>query len=158
MAAEKAGWGTPLPKGHGRGIACFSGYGSYVAHVVELSVINGQIKLHRMIGVVDCGLAINPSGVEAQIQGAMTDGLSTALRAQITIDKGGAVESSWTDFNWMTLDAMPKVEVYRIESNSSPGGMGEPGYPSAPAAVANAVCAATGRKVRRFPIRLEELA
>jgi isoquinoline 1-oxidoreductase beta subunit len=157
-AAEKSGWDTPLPKGHGRGIACFSGYGSYVAHVVELSVENGQIKLRRVVAAVDCGLAINPKGVEAQIQGAITDGLSTALRAQITIDKGGVVQTSWPSFKWMTLDAMPVVEVHRVESPNSPGGMGESGYPSAPAAVANAIAAATGKKVRKFPIKLEELA
>lgn len=158
LAAEKAGWGKPLPKGHAQGIACFAGYGTYVAHVCELSVTNGMIKLHRMIGAVDCGLAINPKGVEAQIQGAMSDGMSTALRAAITIDKGGAAQNSWTDYNWMTLDAMPVVEVYRVESDHGSGGMGEPGYPSSPAAVANAVCAATGKKVRRFPINLDELA
>lgn len=156
-AAEKSGWGTALPKGRGRGIACFAGYGSYAAHVIELSVEGKKINLHRAVCVVDCGTAVNPKGVEAQMQGACTDGLSTALRAAITIDKGGVVEGSWPDFQWMTLDAMPKVEVYIIPSAESPGGMGEPGYPSAPAAVANAVFAASGKRVRKFPIKVEEL-
>jgi isoquinoline 1-oxidoreductase subunit beta len=158
VAAEKAGWGTPLPKGHGRGIACFAGYGSYAAHVIELSVAPDGINLHRAVIAVDCGLAINPKGVEAQIQGACTDGLSTALRAAITIDKGGAVESSWTTYNWMTMDAMPKIEVHIVPGSTEPGGMGEPGYPSCPPAVANAVFAATGKRVRKFPIKIEELA
>ncbi len=158
LAAEKAGWGKPLPKGHARGIACFSGYGSHAAHVVELSVVNGEVKLHRVVAAVDCGLAINPKGVEAQIQGAITDGLSTALRAQITIDKGGVVQTSWTGFKWMTLDAMPVVEVHVVPSTGASGGMGETGYPSVPAAVANAIAAATGKKVRKFPIKISELA
>jgi isoquinoline 1-oxidoreductase beta subunit len=156
-AAAKAGWGTALPSGRGRGIACFAGYGSYAAHVIELSVEGNKIKLHRAICVVDCGTAVNPKGVEAQMQGACTDGLSTALRAAITIDKGGVVENSWPDFQWMTLDAMPKVEVFIIPSNENPGGMGEPGYPSVPAAVANAIFAATGKRVRKFPIKIDEL-
>ncbi len=157
VAAEKADWTKPLPTGHGRGIACFDGYGSYAAHVIELSVEGDKIKLHRAVCVVDCGTAVNPKGVEAQLQGACTDGLSTALRAAITIDKGGVVESSWPDFQWMTLDAMPKVEVTIIPSQEAPGGMGEVGYPSVAPAVANAVFAATGKRVRKFPIKVEEL-
>ncbi len=156
-AAEKAGWGTPLPAGHGRGIACFEGYGSYAAHVIELSVENGQIKLHRAVCVVDCGIAVNPTGVEAQMQGACTDGLATALSAAITIRNGSVVENNWSNFLWMRLDGMPKVEVHIIPSAEAPGGMGEPGYPSVPPAVANALFAATGKRVRKFPIKLDEL-
>jgi isoquinoline 1-oxidoreductase beta subunit len=156
-AADKAGWGQLLAAGHAQGLACFGGYGSFVAHVVELSVTGSEIKLHRAVAVVDCGVAINPRGVEALAQGGLTDGLSTALRAEITIAKGGAKQNSWTDYRWMTMDAMPVVEVYRIESSESPGGMGEPPYPSAAPAVANAVFAATGKRVRKFPIRIEEL-
>ena len=157
VAAEKAGWGKPLPAGHGRGIACFEGYGSFAAHVIELSIENNKIKLHRAICVVDCGTAVNPKGVEAQMQGACTDGLSTALRSAITIKNGGVVENSWTDFQWMTLDAMPKVEVTIITGTGGPGGMGEVGYPSVAPAVANALFAVTGKRVRKFPIQLSEL-
>jgi len=157
VAAEKSGWKTPLPAGHGRGIACFSGYGSYAAHVIELSVENNKIKLHKATCVVDCGVAVNPKGVEAQMQGACTDGLSTALRAAITIDKGGVVENSWPDFGWMTLNAMPKIDVTIIQGSDHPGGMGEVGYPSVAPAVANALFAATGKRVRKFPIKLQEL-
>lgn len=157
-AAAKAGWGKSLPAGHGRGIACFRGYGSYAAHVIELSVVGKTIKLIRAVCVIDCGIAVNPKGVEAQMQGACTDGLSTALRAAITIKNGGVAESSWPDYQWMTLDAMPKVEVFIVPSGEDPGGMGEPGYPSVAPALANAIFAATGKRVRKFPIQIDELA
>jgi len=156
-AAEKAGWGKTLPAGHGLGIACFSGYGSCAAHVAEVSIVNNEVKVHRMVAVVDCGLAINPKGVEAQLQGGCVDGLSTALRAAITIDKGGVVENSWTDYRWMSMEAMPVIESEIVASTSDSGGMGEVGYPSVPPAVANAVFAATGKRVRKFPIKIEEL-
>lgn len=157
-AAEKAGWGKPLPAGHGRGIACFEGYGSYAAHVVEVSIEKDKVKLHRAVSVVDCGVAINPSGVEAQMQGACSDGLSTALKAAITIKNGGAEQTSYFDFEWLRMDEAPRVEVHVIESGDNPGGMGEVGYPSVAPAVANAVAAATGKRVRKFPIKLSELA
>lgn len=157
LAAAKGDWGKPLPAGWGRGIACFEGYGSFAAHVVELSVEGGQIKLHRAVCAIDCGRAINPRGVEAIAQGGCSDGLATALRAAITIDKGGVVERSWPNYRWMTLDAMPVVEVHLVDSQEEPGGMGEPVYPSVPPAVANALFAATGKRVRKFPIKLNEL-
>ena len=157
-AAEKSGWHDPLPAGHGRGIACFKGSGSYAAHVIELSVEGNKIKLHKATCVVDCGIAVNPKGVEAQMQGACTDGLSTALRAAITIDKGGVVEGSWTDYQWMTLNAMPKIDVTILQGADHPGGMGEVGYPSVAPAVANAIFAAVGKRVRKFPIKISELA
>jgi len=157
-AAEKSGWHDPLPAGHGRGIACFRGYGSYAAHVIELSVEGNKVKLHKATCVVDCGLAVNPKGVEAQMQGACTDGLSTALRAAINIENGGVVEGSWTDYQWMTLNAMPKIDVTILQGADHPGGMGEVGYPSVAPAVANAVAAATGKRVRKFPIKISELA
>ncbi len=156
-AAEKSGWGTPLPKGSGRGIACFSGYGSAAAHVVELTVKGDEIKLDRVVAVVDVGVAINPKGVEAQLQGACCDGLSTALRAAITVEKGTIVQGSWDSYLWMTPDAMPKVEAYVLQSGGNPGGMGETGYPSVSPAVANAVFAATGKRARKFPIVVSEL-
>lgn len=154
--AEKSGWGQPLPKGVGRGIACFQGYGSYAAHVVELSVVGKEIKLHKVWVGIDCGVAFNPLGVEAVAQGGCSDGLSTALRAAINVDKGAIVESNWDEFKWMRMDAAPVIDV-TILQGGSPGGMGEPVYPSTPAAVANAVFAATGKRVRKFPIKVAEL-
>jgi isoquinoline 1-oxidoreductase beta subunit len=124
---------------------------------VELSVQGDKIKLHRVVAVIDPGFVVNESGVEAQMQGACVDGLSTSLRAAITIEKGGVKEASWPDYRWMTMDAMPKIEVHILPNSSEPGGMGEPGYPSGPPALANAVFAATGKRVRKFPIKVSEL-
>ncbi len=157
-AAEKGDWGKPLPAGTGRGIACFAGYGSYAAHCIEVTVTNNQIKLNRVVAVMDCGIAINPKGVEAQVQGACVDGLSTALFAEITVEDGQIKQKNFNRYRWMTMDEMPKIEVVILENGDSPGGLGEPGYPSCPPAVANAVAAATGKRVRRFPIRVDELA
>jgi isoquinoline 1-oxidoreductase beta subunit len=157
MAADKAGWGKPLPKGSGRGIACFSGYGSCIAHVVEVTVKSGKIKLDKAVAVVDVGTAVNPRGVEAQVQGAFCDGISTALKAAITIDKGGAVESNWDSYEWAQMGDVPPMEVFVVDSGGAFGGMGEVGYPSGPPAIGNAIFAATGKRVRKFPVKIEEL-
>jgi len=156
-AAQKAGWGTPLPAGHARGMAIFNGYNSPICHVVELSVEGDKIKLHRVVAAVDPGLVINPRGVEGQIQSGTCDGLSAALRALITIEKGGVKQQTFWDYEWMTFDAMPPVEVYILSNNHEPGGIGEVGVPSTAPAVANAVFAATGKRVRRLPIKISEL-
>ncbi len=157
VVEEKSGWSKPLATGLSRGVACFNGYGGRTAHVVELSIADGEVKLHRVVCVVDCGYAINPKSVEAQMQGACVDGLSTALFAEITIENGGVVQSNPLDYKWTRMNHMPKVEVYVLENDPNPAGMGETGYPGVPAAVANAVTAATGKRVRKFPNRLDEL-
>jgi len=157
MAADKVGWDKPLPPGSGRGIACFNGYLAAIAHVVELTVKGDEIHVDRVVAVIDVGMAVNPRGIEAQIQGCISDGLATALRAEITVDKGEIVQSSWDNYLWMTPEAMPKVEVYIIQTGDKVAGMGETGYPSVPPAVANAVFAATGKRVRKFPIKVSEL-
>jgi isoquinoline 1-oxidoreductase beta subunit len=156
-AAQKAGWGEKLPKGMGRGIACFDGYGSCIAHVVDVEVKGREIRVVRMVAVVDPGTAINPRGIEAQVQGGFTDGLATALKAAITIAKGGAVESNWDGYEWARISDSPEMKIYVEPSGGNFGGMGEVGYPSAPAAIANAVFAATGKRTRKFPIKVEEL-
>lgn len=158
IAAKNGDWGKPLPKGSGRGIACFgSGWNTKVAHVVELSVEKGKIRVHRVVAAVDCGLVINPKGVQAMMMGGIGDGLSTSLGAGITIKNGGVVQNSWTDYPWLTMDQAPAVEIHVVDSDRDSGGMGEPPYPAVPPAVANAVFAATGKRVRRFPIKLDEL-
>lgn len=155
--AEKAQWGKSMPKGSGQGIACFEGYGSRIAHVVEVTVKDDTVRVDRMVAVVDAGTTINPRGVEAQIQGGFMDGLATALYAEITIDGGATVESNWSDYGWTRMTDTPKMEIFIEDSGGAFGGMGEVGYPSVPAAIANAVFAATGKRVRKFPIRISEL-
>jgi isoquinoline 1-oxidoreductase beta subunit len=154
MCGEKAGWGKPLPKGWGRGVACFSGYGSSIAQIAEVEVkSSGAVKVHRVVAVVDCGLAVNPLGVEAQVQGATVDAVATTLFSEITIGGGGVEQSSFADFGWARMADAPKVEVHIIAEGDSPGGIGEVGYPAAPPAIANAIFAASGKRVRKLPVR-----
>ncbi len=156
--AEKAGWGKALPAGHGMGVAVFKGYGSYAAHVAEVSVKGDAIKVVRVVCAVDPGIAVNPRGVEAQIQGAIIDGVATALKVSITLEKGLAAETSYFDYNWARIGDAPKTEVHIVESgDNSPGGMGEVGYPSVIPAIANAIAAVTGKRARKFPIKVSEL-
>ena len=156
-AAKAGDWGKPLGAGSGRGIACESDVGSFAAHVVELTVRRNKIQLDRVTCVVDCGLVINPKTVEAQMQGACVDALATALRAEITVDKGAIVQSNFRDYEWARMNDMPEVQVIIIDSTAESGGVGEVGYPSVMPAFANALFVATGKRVRKFPIRIEEL-
>jgi isoquinoline 1-oxidoreductase beta subunit len=139
-------------------VACFNSYGGRTVHVVELSIKDNEVKLHRVVCCVDTGISLNPLGVEAQMQGACVDGLATALFAEITIDGGAVVQSNPLDYEWVRMNHLPKIEVHVVESGAEMCGMGELGYPGVPAAVASAVHAATGKRVRKFPIRLSELA
>jgi len=157
LAAEKSGWGTPPPAGHFRGIACgpHAFYGSYVAHVAEVSVTrDAAVRLHRIVCAIDCGIAVNPETIEAQIEGAIVYGLSAALKGEITIEGGRAVQGNFDDYPLLTMDEMPEVEVHIVPSAEPPEGIGEPGLPPAAPAVVNAVFAATGKRIRRLPIRL----
>lgn len=152
-AATRAEWTKPLPKGWGRGIACTDAY-SYIAHVVEVSFSDsGVLKVERVVAVVDCGVAINPMGVEAQIQGACVDALSTALKAAITIEKGAVKQSTYADYEWLRMNEMPKIEVHILPSTQPPRGMGEAGFPSVSPALCNAIFNATGKRIRTLPIQ-----
>lgn len=157
-AAELAEWTKPLPKGWGRGIACTNAYSS-VAHVVEVSVSPiGALKVERIIAVVDCGIAVNPMSVEAQMQGAAVDALSTAIKAEITVEKGAIKQSTFIDYEWLRINEMPKIEVHIMPSTSSPSGMGEAGFPSVSPALCNAIFNATGIRVRSLPIQKTALS
>ncbi|HEU4381906.1 MAG TPA: xanthine dehydrogenase family protein molybdopterin-binding subunit [Anaeromyxobacteraceae bacterium] len=153
LAAEKAGWGTALPPGRGRGIACYTSFGSHVAEVAEVSVEKGRVRVHRVVAAVDCGQALNPDSVEHQIEGAMVYGLSAVLRGEITVDKGAVVQGNFDDQEPLRIHEMPAVEVHRVPSQEAPGGLGEPGVPPIAPAVANALFAGTGKRFRRLPIR-----
>lgn len=153
LAATKAGWGTPLPKGRGRGIAVFKSFESYVAQVAEVSMrANGTVRVHRVVCAVDCGPVVNPDTVEAQMQSGIVYGLTAALKGAITIDKGRVVQGNFNDYPMLTMNEMPVVEVHIVQSDESQGGVGEPGTPPIAPAVCNAVFALTGKRVRKLPI------
>jgi isoquinoline 1-oxidoreductase beta subunit len=160
VVAEKSGWGgAELGKGRGRGVAVFSGYGSFIAQVAEVRVeANDEIHVERVVSAVDCGLAVNPLSVQAQVEGGTMDAVATTLFAAITIANGGVVESNFADFGWARMADAPRMEVHIVPSSAQVGGMGEVGYPAAQAAIANAVLAATGKRLRKLPARLHGLS
>jgi isoquinoline 1-oxidoreductase beta subunit len=158
LAAEKAGWGKPLPKGQGRGIAAFYSFQSYTAAVAEASVQNGSVKLHRLVYAVDCGRPINPEGIRAQVESAAIYGLSAALHDAITIKEGRVEQSNFNDYQMPRISETPKTEVHVVLSKEEPTGIGEPGLPVVAPAMCNAIFAATGKRIRRLPIRSEDLA
>ena len=154
LAAEKADWGAPLGRGQGRGVAVHKSFNSYVAQVVEVTVRRGVIYVDRVVIAVDCGIAINPDVIEAQMQGGMGFGLSAALYSELTLDQGRVVQSNFNDYQVLRIDQMPEVAVYIVPSAEPPTGVGEPATPVIAPAVANAVFAATGQRLRKLPLRL----
>jgi isoquinoline 1-oxidoreductase beta subunit len=154
LAAVKAGWGTPPPRGRFRGLAVHESFNSYVAQVVEVSVDAGRIRVHRVVCAIDCGTAVNPAGVAAQLESAVVFGLSAALHGEITFREGRVQQSNFHDYPPLRLHEMPVVEVHIVPSTEKPSGVGEPGVPPIAPAVANAVFAATGKRLRRLPLRL----
>jgi isoquinoline 1-oxidoreductase beta subunit len=158
LAAEKAEWDKPLPPGIFRGIAGYYSFESYTAGVAEISVKDGNVKVHRIVYAVDCGRAINPTGVAAQVEGAAIYGLSAALHDAITINRGRVEQSNFNDYQMPRINETPRIEVHIVQSTEDPTGIGEPGLPVIAPAVCNAVFAATGKRLRRLPIRREDLA
>jgi isoquinoline 1-oxidoreductase beta subunit len=158
LAAQKAGWGKPLPKGHHRGIAVHESFGSFIAQVAEVSVTGDQLKIHRVVCAVDCGVCVNPASVAAQMEGAVVFGLSAALYGELTFKEGRVQQSNFHDYPLLRVHEMPRVEAYIVQSSEKPGGIGEPGVAPVAPAVANAVFAATGKRLRRLPLRLGERA
>jgi len=152
LAADRAGWGKPLPAGRFRGIACFGCFGSYMAEVVEISMENGVPRVHRVVAAVDCGQVVNPSILEQQIPGGVVYALSNALRAKITIEKGRIVQGNFDDYEPVRMDEAPVVEVYAVPSVESPTGIGEPSVPPLAPALCNAIYAATKKRIRALPI------
>ncbi|MFZ5868309.1 MAG: molybdopterin cofactor-binding domain-containing protein [Thermodesulfobacteriota bacterium] len=158
LVAQKAGWGKPLPAGQGRGIALHKSFGSYIAQVAEVSVSDqGRVKVHRVVCAVDCGRVVNPNTIEAQMESGIAFGLSAALYGEITLKDGRVEQSSYKNYPIVAMRVMPKVEVHIVPSQEPPTGVGEPGVPPIAPAVANAVFAVTGKRIRSLPIRAEEL-
>jgi isoquinoline 1-oxidoreductase subunit beta len=158
LAAEKAEWGKPVPAGIGRGIAGYYSFESYTAAVAEVSVDKGEVRVNRIVYAVDCGRAVNPSGVVAQVESAAVYALSALMKDAITIDRGRVQQANFNDYDMPRMREMPKVEVHLVMSKEDPTGIGEPGLPVVAPAVGNAVFAATGKRLRRLPIRAEDLA
>lgn len=153
LAAEKAGWKTPLGAGEGRGIALHGSFLSAVAQVVEVAVDNkGALKVKRVVAAVDCGTVVNPDIVTAQVESAVIFGLSAALFGRISIKQGRVVEENFPDYDMVHLAQAPSIEVYIVPSEAPAGGIGEPGLPPLAPALANAIFAATGRRVRSLPV------
>ena len=152
LAAEKSNWSTPLPNGVFRGIAVHESFGSFVAQVAEVSVVSGEVKVHRMVSAIDCGLAVNPDSLKAQMESSISFGLGAALQSEITFKEGMVQQSNFHDYQVLRMPNMPKVEVYIVPSTEKMGGVGEPGLPPVAPAVTNAIFAATGKRIRTLPI------
>jgi isoquinoline 1-oxidoreductase beta subunit len=154
LAAEKSGWGTPLPKGKGRGIATYHSFGSYICEVAEVSVRGNTLKIDRMVAAIDCGQIVNPESVRAQAESAIIYGLSAALKNEITVKNGAIEQTNFDGYDPIRINEAPPIEVYLMKSKEEPGGMGEPALPPAAPAVANAIFAACGKRVRKLPFQL----
>lgn len=153
LAVAKAGWGSPLPKGWGRGVAVHESFNSFVAQVAEVSVAaDGSFKVERVVCAVDCGLAVTPDVVRAQMEGSVGFGLSAALHGEITIEDGRAGQGNFDDYRQLRMAEMPRVEVHIVPSDLPPTGVGEPGVPPIAPALVNALFAATGKRIRKLPI------
>jgi len=156
LAAEKAGWGGKLPAGEGRGVAVLGSFGSFVAEVAEVAVDkDGAVRVKRVVCAIDCGSVVNPDTVKAQLESAVTFALTAALKGLISLKNGRVEQSNFHDYPLLRIDEMPRVEVHILQSHEAPGGVGEPGVPPLAPAVANAIFAATGKRIRRLPIDLK---
>jgi isoquinoline 1-oxidoreductase beta subunit len=153
-AAAAAGWGRPLPPGRGLGLAAHSCYGSHAAQVAEVEAApDGALRVLRVVCAVDCGQTVNPETIEAQVEGGIAFGLGAALHGEITVEDGAVVQSNFTDYPLLRIDEMPVVEVHILDSDAPPGGVGELAVPPIAPAVANALFAATARRLRTLPLR-----
>jgi isoquinoline 1-oxidoreductase beta subunit len=152
-AATRAGWGKTLPPRHARGVSLQFAFGSYLTQIVEVSVTDDlQVRVHRVVCVLDCGQTINPDTIHAQLEGGVVFGLSAALHGEITIANGRVQQSNFNDYRVQRLSESPEIETHLIASGETPGGVGETGTSCIAAAVCNAVYAATGKRIRSLPI------
>jgi isoquinoline 1-oxidoreductase beta subunit len=158
LAAEKAGWDTPLPAGVARGVAVHKSFKSFVAQVAEVRIVDGQAKVDRVVCAVDCGLPINPDNIVAQVEGGIGYGLGAVLHSHITLTDGVVDQANFGDYEVLRFNEMPKVEVHIVPSTEPPTGIGEPGVPPLGPAVANAIAGLTGQRIRQLPFAMHKLA
>src|SRR5581483_11051272 len=158
LAAEKSDWGKPLPAGSGRGISLQSAFGSYMAHVAEVEVAkSGAVHVRRVVCAVDCGIVVNPDTVQAQLQSAVNFGITAALYGEITLKNGRVEQGNFDTYQMLRIDEAPAIDAHIVRSLEPPGGIGEPGTSAIVPAVANAIFAATGKRLRRMPIDVAAL-
>ncbi len=155
VAAQASGWGRKLPAGHGRGVSLmYSGWDTYVAHVAEVEVSkSGEVRVHRVVCAVDCGMVVNPDTVKAQMEGGIVFGISGALWGEITLKNGRVEQSNFNNYRVLRINETPVIEVHLVRNNEAPGGVGEPGTAATAPALANAVFAATGKRIRQLPLQ-----
>jgi len=159
LAAEKAGWGKPMPAGSGRGISVQFAFGSYVSQVAEVAVDkDGSVRVQRVVCIVDCGYTVNPDTVRAQMEGGIIFGITAVLYGQITLENGRVQQSNFHNYRMLRMNEAPLVEVYLLPSAEAPGGIGEPGTSALAPAVLNAIHAATGKRLRKLPVDTAQLA
>jgi len=158
LAAEKAGWGKPLPAGHAHGIALMEGYDSYMAQVAEVSMKDGQLKVHKVTVAADVGHMVNPDTVEAQIQSSIVFGMGAGLMQEITMDKGRVQQTNFHNFPVVRMSDSPKIDIVLVKSTEKPGGIGEPATALVVPAIANALAALTGKRVRKLPMNAQAIA
>jgi isoquinoline 1-oxidoreductase beta subunit len=158
LAAEKAGWGKPLPKGSGRGVSTQFVMGTYMAQVAEVEVSkDGEVRVRRVVCAVDCGSVVNPDTVRAQVQGAVIFGISAALFGEITLKNGRVEQTNFHTYRVLRMNEAPAIEVHIVQNTEPPGGLGEPGTCAIVPAVTNAIFAATGKRLRKLPVDPAEL-
>lgn len=158
QAGDKAGWGSPLPAGHFRGVALMEGYDTSMAQIAEISLKDGEIQVHHVVIAADLGHMVNPDTVEAQIQSSIVFGLSAALFDEVTLEKGRVQQGNFNDYQVLRMYQTPKIDVVLIQSTEKPGGIGEPATALIAPAVANALFAATGKRVRKLPLTSANIA
>ena len=152
LAVKKADWDKPLPKGRYKGVAVHESFGSYVAQVAEISIDNGKVRVHKVTCAIDCGLAVNPDGVKAQMESGIIFGITMALYGELTIDKGQLQQNNFYDYRIARMNETPEIDVHIVESTAKMGGAGECGVPPTAPAIANAIFAATGKRIYNLPI------
>jgi len=155
VAAKEAGWGKPLPRGHGRGVALlYSGWGTYLAQVAEVEVTgSGDVRVHRIVCAVDCGRIVNPDIVRAQIESGVVYGISAALWGEVTLKNGRVEQSNFHNYRVLRMNEAPPIDVHLARNNEAPGGIGEPGTAVTAPSLGNAIFAATGKRIRKLPLQ-----